>query len=83
MATHGALVLRPADGKEGQEDEARAEWRSQPAKTYWQQDDAQVITEPHNQLSRRISHAAEGMARHGTVKGVFFISTGPPPKKKN
>jgi hypothetical protein len=83
MAVYGTLTFRPSYGREVQEGEAVSVGRRQSAQTYWQQDDAQVATGPHNQLPWRIWRAAEALpSRHGLSLGGFLLS-GLPPKENN
>jgi hypothetical protein len=83
MAVYGTLALtfRPSYGRKVKEGEAAFVGRRQSAQTYWQQDDAQVATGPHNQLPWRIWRAAEALPSRHWSFGVFLL-TGLPPKRK-
>jgi hypothetical protein len=91
----GTLTFRPSYGRKVKEGEAVVVGRRQSAgeavvvgrrqsaQTYWQQDDAQVATGPHNQLPRRIWRAAEGLpSRHWSFSWGFFIDWPPPQRKQ-
>ena len=78
MAVYGTLTFRPSYGRKVQEGEAVSVGRRQSAQTYWQQDDAQVATGPHNQLPWRIWRAAEALpSRQWSFSWVFFIDWSP------
>ena len=86
MAVYGTLTFRPSYGRKVQEGEAvsdgRRHWQS--AQTYWQQDDAQVATGPHNQFPWRIWRAAEALpSRQWSFSWVFFIDWSPPQRTKH
>ena len=83
MAVYGTLTFRPSYGRKVQEGEAVSVGRRQSAQTYWQQDDAQVATGPHNQFPWRIWRAAEALpSRQWSFSWVFFIDWSPPQRKK-
>jgi hypothetical protein len=83
MAVYGTLTFRPSYGREVQEGEAVSDGRRQSAQTFWQQDDAQVATGPHNQLPWRIWRAAEALPSRQWSFSWFFLLTGLPPKEQN
>ena len=84
MAVYGTLTFRPSYGRKVQEGEAVSVGRRQSAQTYWQQDDAQVATGPHNQLPLRIWRAAEALpSRQWSFSWVFFIDWSPPQRTKH
>jgi hypothetical protein len=83
MAVYGIRVFRPSYGREAQAGEAVSDGRRQSAQTFWQQDDAQVATGPHNQLPWRIWRAAEALPSRQWSFSWFFLLTGLPPRENN
>ena len=82
MAVYGTRMFRPSYGREVQAGEAVPDGRRQSAQTFWQQDDAQVATGPHNQVPWRIRRAAEALpSRQWSFSLGFFYSLVSPPKK--
>jgi hypothetical protein len=83
MAVYGTLTLWPSYGRKVQEGEAASVGRRQSAQTYWQQNDAQVATGPHNQLPWGIWRAAEALPSRQWSFYWDFLLTGLPPEGKN